>query len=176
MPLPALGPPSSLDPTAPLGSAAVSEGDDWIRYLLNVLKTYFPGIAGIMSSSHTELNYSVGVTSAIQTQLNAKASNAALAAVAVGNLALVLETATAVTGVVGTEHALTNVSASTVTLPASPTAGNIIAVGASNGLLTNLVDPGTNKIMGTSGTMTINVAYTCVHFRYINATVGWEIL
>lgn len=176
MPLPALGPPSSLDPTAPLGSAAVSEGDDWIRYLLNVLKTYFPGIAGIMSSSHTELNYSVGVTSAIQTQLNAKASNAALAAVAVGNLALVLETATAVTGVVGTEHALTNAAASTVTLPASPTAGNIVAASATNGLLTNVVARNGNNIMGLAQDMTINIAYASVSLRYVNATVGWEIL
>ena len=55
----------------PAAGDNVSEGDDHIRGLKNVLKLSFPAITGAVTPTHTELNYVDGVTSAIQTQLNA---------------------------------------------------------------------------------------------------------
>jgi hypothetical protein len=49
-----------------------STADDHLRLIKTTLVTDFPNIGGVMSASHTELNYVVGVTSAIQTQLNAR--------------------------------------------------------------------------------------------------------
>ena len=62
--------------TNPAAGDNVSEGDDHIRGIKNVLKTTFPSIDGAITATDTELNYVDGVTSAIQTQLDAKVSNA----------------------------------------------------------------------------------------------------
>ena len=62
--------------TNPAAGDDVSEGDDHIRGIKNVLKTTFPSIDGAVTPTDTELNYVDGVTSAIQTQLNNKLSSA----------------------------------------------------------------------------------------------------
>ena len=62
----------TLDANLPLGSEAASELDNNFRHIKGVLKTNLPNITGVMSASHTELNYVAGVTSAIQTQIDAK--------------------------------------------------------------------------------------------------------
>lgn len=63
----------SLVATNPVGSDAKSQGDDHIRLIKSTVKATFPNVSGAVTPTHTELNYVDGVTSAIQTQLNAKA-------------------------------------------------------------------------------------------------------
>lgn len=177
MALPALAPPGSLDVAQPLGSQSISEGDDWIRYVQNVLKTYFPGITGIVTPTHTELNYVDGVTSLIQTQLDAKATMAQLDSVtATGALPLTLVTATTVAATEGNHYALTNVGLSTVTLPAAPTAGGTVRVTPVNALATNVIARNGLNIMSLAEDMTIDNASASVTLRYINSTVGWRII
>ena len=65
-----------LNSSNPAAGDDVSEGDDHIRGIKNVLKTTFPNIDAAVNATPTELNYVDGVTSAIQTQLDAKVSNA----------------------------------------------------------------------------------------------------
>jgi len=62
--------------TNPAAGDDVSEGDDHIRGIKNVLKLTFPSIDGAINATDTELNYVDGVTSAIQTQLDNKTTNA----------------------------------------------------------------------------------------------------
>ena len=61
----------SLNSSNPAAGDNVSEGDDHIRGIKNVLKTTFPSIDGAVTATDTELNYVDGVTSNVQTQLNA---------------------------------------------------------------------------------------------------------
>ncbi|PVY56737.1 MULTISPECIES: pyocin knob domain-containing protein [unclassified Simplicispira] len=62
---------SQLSSTSPASGDPKSEGDDQIRLIKTVLKTQFPNFGtAAMTATTTELNYSVGVTSAIQAQLN----------------------------------------------------------------------------------------------------------
>ena len=63
---------SDLNASYPASGDAKSEGDDHIRNLKTGIKTTFPNISGAVTPTHTELNYVDGVTSAIQTQLDAK--------------------------------------------------------------------------------------------------------
>lgn len=65
-----------LDETIPLGSESKAEGDNNLRATKNALKTTFSAVTGAVTASHTEMNYLVGVTGLIQTQLNAKAPSA----------------------------------------------------------------------------------------------------
>lgn len=61
-----------LNVSLPSGSDPKSEGDDHIRLLKSTQLNTWPNILGPVTASHTELSYCVGVTSAIQTQINAK--------------------------------------------------------------------------------------------------------
>jgi len=46
-----------LDATNPVGTDPRSEGDDHIRNIKSMLLTDFPGISGIVTSTHSELNF-----------------------------------------------------------------------------------------------------------------------
>jgi hypothetical protein len=68
---------SQLDTTLPTAADLISEGDDHIRLTQTVLTTQFPNFGTTaVAASATELNYCVGVTSAIQPQFTAKANKA----------------------------------------------------------------------------------------------------
>jgi hypothetical protein len=68
---------SQFDTTLPTAADLISEGDDHIRLTKTVLKTQFPNFGTTaVTASATELNYCVGVTSAIQPQFTAKANKA----------------------------------------------------------------------------------------------------
>ena len=82
----------SLNAANPVASDDVAEGDDHIRGIKNVLKTTFPNLDGAVNATDTELNYVDGVTSAIQTQLDAKVSNATHTGDVTGSTALTIAT------------------------------------------------------------------------------------
>lgn len=63
---------SDLVVTNPTSSDPKSQGDDHIRLVKSAVKATFPNVAGAVTPTHAELNYVGGVTSAIQTQINAK--------------------------------------------------------------------------------------------------------
>lgn len=65
--------PSDLNASYPAAGDSIPEGDDHIRGLKTCLKTTLPNVSGAITPTHTELNYVGGVTSAIQTQIDAKA-------------------------------------------------------------------------------------------------------
>lgn len=64
---------SDLVATNPTSSDPKSQGDDHLRLVKSTLQATFPNVAGAVTATHTELNYVDGVTSAIQTQLDARA-------------------------------------------------------------------------------------------------------
>lgn len=82
-------------------------------------------------------------------------------------------TGTTQAAVAGTHYVLTNVAATTVTFPASPTAADVIWISVDNGLTTNIVNPNGQNIRSVSGNMTLDVKYAEVQFRYVNSTIGW---
>ena len=62
---------SQLDPTYPAAGDPKSEGDNLLRLVKTVLKTQFPSFGTTaIAATAAEVNYLVGVTSAVQTQLN----------------------------------------------------------------------------------------------------------
>lgn len=62
-----------LNSALPASGDPKSEGDDHLRTIKGAIKATWPNVAGAVTPTHTELNYVDGVTSAIQTQLDAKA-------------------------------------------------------------------------------------------------------
>jgi hypothetical protein len=93
-----------------------------------------------------------------------------------GTPALNIVTATTQTAVAYNQYVLTNVALSTLTLPASPVAGDIVWVTVGNALTTNVMARNGSNIMGTAEDMTMNNANANYQMRYINATLGWRIM
>lgn len=63
---------SDLNSANPGSNDTLDKADDHIRLIKALLLATFPGLTGAVTPTHTELNYVDGVTSAIQTQLDAK--------------------------------------------------------------------------------------------------------
>ena len=103
---------------------------------------------------------------------------------ATGAPTLVIVTATTQTAVKGNHYVLTNVATTTLTLPADPTAGDLVYVTSANSLATNVVARSpiagvvtSSRIMGLIEDLTINTtSYITIQLRYINATIGWVTL
>lgn len=82
----------------------------------------------------------------------------------------VIVTTTTQTAVAGTHYVLTNIAATTLSLPASPAAGDIVWVTVANGLRTNIVARNTKTIVNLAEDMTLNTGNDTVSFRYLNST------
>lgn len=63
---------SDLVASNPPGGDDRSTADDHIRLIKSTILNTFPNVTGAVTPTHTELNYVDGVTSAIQTQLDAR--------------------------------------------------------------------------------------------------------
>ncbi len=83
-------------------------------------------------------------------------------------------TLTTQTAAANTHYILTNVAATTVTLPASPSDGDIVWITVANGLSTNLIGRNAKSINGLAEDMTIDAPYGTVMLRYIDATRMWR--
>ena len=90
--------------------------------------------------------------------------------------ALSIVTGTTQAAVAGNNYVLTNAAATTVTLPASPSAGDVIYVTVGNGLSTNVVARNGNNIMGLAQDLTLNAPNASAQLRYVNSTLGWVML
>ena len=86
----------------------------------------------------------------------------------------VIVSTTAQTALAFSEYVLTNVAATTVTLPASPNVGDKVIVKPANSLATNVVNPNGNTIEGVSGNMTIDNASAVVNLQYLNSS--WRLV
>ena len=104
------------------------------------------------------------------------------AAISVPKLNIV--TTTTQTAAASNHYVLTNVAATTLTLPADPVAGDLVYVTSGNGLATNEIVRSTiagvltsSRIMGLVENLTINTtAYTTMQLRYISTTIGWALI
>jgi len=126
----------------------VSEGDDHIRGIKNVLKTTFPSIDGAINATDTELNYVDGVTSAIQTQIDNT--------VTVANAALPKAGGT-MTGAITTNSTFDGVDIATRDgVLTSTTATAAAALPKAGGTLTGAVVGSTDTDTSNTGSVTLN--------------------
>jgi hypothetical protein len=81
---------------------------------------------------------------------------------------------TSQTAVKSNQYVLTNAAATTLTLPSSPTAGDVVWVTVANGRVDNVVARNGQKIQSISEDMILDAAYAAVQLRYVNSTIGWS--
>lgn len=85
----------------------------------------------------------------------------------------VTTTATSKTVVAG-ELCIVTASTQTITLPATPSAGDVVKIGVQN-FTDTVVGRNSENIMSTAEDLTIDTANVTLTFTYINATIGWRI-
>lgn len=136
------------------------------------------GVTGVLPAANGGTSLASPGTSGNILTSNGTTWTSATPVLASGTPTLVLVSATTQTAVAGNHYVLTNVAATTITMPATVTAGDLIFITSGNGLATNVVAySGTHKIMGLLENLTINTtAYITLQLRYINATIGWVTL
>lgn len=83
---------------------------------------------------------------------------------------------TVITAAAGINYVLTAASATTVTLPASPTISDTIYVTVSNSLTTNVVARNGKPIQGIAEDLTLNSTYASAQLRFTNDTKGWVLV
>jgi hypothetical protein len=84
-------------------------------------------------------------------------------------------TSNVVTAIKANHYILKNTSATTLTLPASPSTGDLVWVTIGNGLNTNIIGRNGSLIRGLAEDMTVNIANTTLQLRYIDSTLGWQL-
>lgn len=190
---------SDLVVTNPTGADAKSTADDHLRLLKSTVKNTFPNVTGAVTPSHTVLNYLTGVTSAVQTQLDAKAplasptftgtpaaptattgtsstqvATTAFVASSIASvnsqtaLVVAVVSATTQTATAGSHYVLTNVSQTTLTLPATPSSGQTVAVTVANSRTDNVIARNGQTLMGLAEDMTIDSASATITLRFLN--------
>ena len=80
---------------------------------------------------------------------------------------------TSISAVASNHYVLTAASLTTLTLPASPTVGDVVWVTTANGLTTNVVARNGKNINELAEDMTIDSAYAGIQFRFTGDTKGW---
>lgn len=183
----------TLDLTKPAGSDTLAEADDNFRQVKTAAKQSFPNVTGAVTVTHTQLN---SVTSKADlaspaltgtptaptatagtntTQIATTAFTQTAIASVNANAALTTSTsASASVSITAGQHVVcTNASTVTVTLPSSPVAGNTCKPTFTNTLYSNVIDPGSEKIFGASGTRTVNAKQASPEFKYVDSTTGW---
>lgn len=108
------------------------------------------------------------------TDPSADATNWVLAAMFFPSMSVV--SGTSATAVAWTHYVLTSASATTVTLPASPLAGDVVWITTANSRTDNVVARNGNDIMNIAQNMTLNQRNCTVQLRYVNGTIGWAIV
>ena len=87
---------------------------------------------------------------------------------------IVVSTASS-TSIKDRHYVLTGASATTLTLPGTPAAGDVVWVTVANGRTDNVIARNGRNIQSVAEDMTLNSAYAAVQLRYIDATRGWVI-
>lgn len=154
----------------PSGSAVSSFSAGTTGFTPSTATTGAITLAGTLAAA----NGGTGLTSPGSTG-NVLTSNGSawVSSPAAGTPTLNVVTGTTQAATANNHYVLTNVAATTVTLPATPTAGDLVWVTVGNGLTTNVVARNGSNIQSLAEDLTLNANYAAVQMRYINSTIGW---
>lgn len=158
---------SDLVPTNPQATDLKAEGDDHLRNIKLGLKNTFPNVSNVVTPTHTELNFVDGVTSAIQTQLDAKA--ALLSPALTG-------TPTAPTATVGTNTTQLSTTAFVQAALATMPSGTLPSIAGKSlqGLRVNAGESGVEWATLASGLNSITAATGSATIANGNNPIAWN--
>jgi hypothetical protein len=89
---------------------------------------------------------------------------------------LVVVSGTTQTAVANNHYVLTNAAATTVTLPASPAAGDVVWVTVENNRTDNVIARNGRNIESIADDLLLDDTQTSLQLRYVNTTIGWALV
>lgn len=185
---------SQLNPSLPTGGDPKSEGDQHLRLVKSTAQNTFPNLgAAAVIRTAAELNDVINKapiasptltgTPAAPTAATGDSSTqiatTAFVQTAIANvnsqaaLSVAEYAGTTAAPTVGQHAVMSNAAAVTVTLPASPNAGDRVKLTFTNSLYSNVINPNGLKIFSSTDNRTVNAKRAGVEFVYVNATIGW---
>jgi hypothetical protein len=89
---------------------------------------------------------------------------------------LVVVSGTTQAAVANKHYVLTNAATTTVTLPASPAAGDVVWVTVENGRIDNVIARNGQNIESIADNLLLDDTQASLQLRYVNATIGWVLI
>ena len=89
---------------------------------------------------------------------------------------LVVVSGTTQAAVANKHYVLTNAATTTVTLPASPAAGDVVWVTVENGRIDNVIARNGQNIESIADDLLLDDTQASLQLRYVNATIGWVLV
>ena len=149
------------------GASLLGSGDISLQTPISILPVVNGGSGTATPSLVAGINVSVSGTWPNQTIASSGGSG--------GDLTVVPVSGSTQTAVAGNHYILTNVAATTVTLPASPASGDTVWVTWTNTLITNVISRNGNTIMGDATDMTLDASTNgTVQLRFVNSS--WRLM
>lgn len=136
-----------------------------------------PGTLNTLNELAAALNDDPNFAATVASQLALKANQADTTALLLTKqdaFPVVLVASTSQAASADTHYLLTNVAATTVTLPESPAEGAAVWITPANSLQTNVVARNGKTIMGLAENLTLDLPNKTVGLRYLNAS--WRIV
>lgn len=133
--------------------------------------------AASASAAASSASAAAASAGAADASADAAAASAATLAALIPALPATVEVVTgvAVSAVAGKHYILTNAAATTVTLPATPAAGDTIAVTVANGRLDNLIALNGNELAGEALTyLKLDNKNATIGVRFVDSTRDWR--
>lgn len=156
-------------------AGATSPLQTQINTLSGTFATYAPLASPALTGTPTVPTASNG-TSTTQAASTAFVQAAIAGVNAQTGVTLSVDSAVSITATAGQHIVVTNASTVTVTLPASPAAGDTVWVTVGNGRTDTVIARNGLNIMGLAENMTVDNANVTVQLRYVNASLGWRLV
>lgn len=139
------------------------------------------GLTATPANGQLDIGNGSGFTRAVLTagtgiNITNGAGSITIANSALGTPTLNVVTGTTQSASANNHYVLTNASTTTVTLPGSPSAGDLIWVTVGNDRVDNVIARNGQNIMGLAEDMTLNAPFAAVQLRFVDSTRGWRMV